>query len=658
MRIEEINIQNYRQLKNVNIILTNPEGKNDLNIIIGKNGTGKTNILNAINWCLYGEEPLLSKDSQGLPLLNLNTIKENENSNQKQKVSVEIVISINHDEKLHFCRQKFYRIYNIDEPPILTEEKFFIRKRDEKGNTTFIDKGEQVATQVERFVPRDISDFFFFDGEKLDNYFKSATSQKIKKATFLISQIDILENQIERKLKDLLKEYRKEAGRASPEIDKVQKELNDVEEQLNGLSKTIEEIKEQRDKFKELVTGCQKRVANIPNTKELNEELQRLKSNIKHNKDILKSKEEIKNDLLMDYIKIIMTWPATKKVFEVLKDRRDKNDIPPKVDRNILNEILDKNLCSICGSELNENNRKNVMSLINKTISSEVLQDLVNIENSLLNFQDKFNCFEENIKNISKEIENYKKNIDETEEQIGKINKKLLGYNDDKIRKWYEELEENEKNLSSEIQKLAEQEHSRQEKEKKQKELKDKLDKEISKLDKLKMIERKISFCSKAISIVSNTKVNIMNSTKEKINEKTNEYFFKLVWKDSSFAKINFDEEYNIKLIHNIGYDCLGTIGAAERELLALSFTLALHSVSGFNAPIIVDTPVARVDNENRENFGHVFANITSSEKQAIILFTPSEYSDSISKIIDLHANKRFNIVMSSDENESQLEEL
>ena len=166
MRIEEINIQNYRQLKNMNIILTNPEGKNDLNIIIGKNGTGKTNILNAINWCLYGEEPLLSKDSQGLPLLNLNTIKENENSKQKQKVSVEIVISINHDEKLHFCRQKFYRIHNIDKPPILTEEKFFIRKQDEKGNTTFIDKEEQVATQVEKFVPRDISDFFFFDGEK------------------------------------------------------------------------------------------------------------------------------------------------------------------------------------------------------------------------------------------------------------------------------------------------------------------------------------------------------------------------------------------------------------------------------------------------------------------------------------------------------------
>jgi DNA sulfur modification protein DndD len=233
-----------------------------------------------------------------------------------------------------------------------------------------------------------------------------------------------------------------------------------------------------------------------------------------------------------------------------------------------------------------------------------------------------------------------------------------LGYNDDKIRKWYEELEENQKNLSSEIQKLAEREHSKKDKEKIQKELKEKLDKEISKQDKLKIIERKISFCSKAISIVSNTKVNIMNSTKEKINDKTNEYFFELVWKDSSFAKINFDEEYNMKLIHNIGYDCLGTIGAAERELLALSFTLALHSVSGFNAPIIVDTPVARVDNENRENFGNVFVNITGSEKQAIILFTPSEYSDSISKIIDLHANKRFNIVMSSDENESQLEEL
>jgi AAA15 family ATPase/GTPase len=75
MRIEKIIAKNYRQFKEIEILL-NKKPDNDLHIAIGRNGTGKTNILNAINWCLYGDEPHLSRDSQQLPFLNLKSIEE------------------------------------------------------------------------------------------------------------------------------------------------------------------------------------------------------------------------------------------------------------------------------------------------------------------------------------------------------------------------------------------------------------------------------------------------------------------------------------------------------------------------------------------------------------------------------------------------------
>lgn len=62
MRIKKIILNNYRQFKNIEINF-NKNSENDLYIIIGKNGTGKTNILNALNWCLYNDEPHLSMDS-------------------------------------------------------------------------------------------------------------------------------------------------------------------------------------------------------------------------------------------------------------------------------------------------------------------------------------------------------------------------------------------------------------------------------------------------------------------------------------------------------------------------------------------------------------------------------------------------------------------
>jgi len=52
MRIDRLVLKNYRQFRNIELPF-NKNSYNDLHVIVGRNGTGKTNILNAINWCLY-----------------------------------------------------------------------------------------------------------------------------------------------------------------------------------------------------------------------------------------------------------------------------------------------------------------------------------------------------------------------------------------------------------------------------------------------------------------------------------------------------------------------------------------------------------------------------------------------------------------------------
>jgi len=81
-----------------------------------------------------------------------------------------------------------------------------------------------------------------------------------------------------------------------------------------------------------------------------------------------------------------------------------------------------------------------------------------------------------------------------------------------------------------------------------------------------------------------------------------------------------------------------------------------LHKLSGFEAPLLLDTPVARVS-KARENLGKVFLDV-SSNKQIILLFTPAEYSEDISKILDTKASSRYNLRLSSDEKELKVEVL
>ena len=59
MRLTAIEIKNFRQYEELSFSF--PQNSNyDLHIIIADNGVGKTNILNAITWCLYEKETYIN----------------------------------------------------------------------------------------------------------------------------------------------------------------------------------------------------------------------------------------------------------------------------------------------------------------------------------------------------------------------------------------------------------------------------------------------------------------------------------------------------------------------------------------------------------------------------------------------------------------------
>ena len=61
IRILEIETENYRQYGGINTIGITEDQKG-FSVIIGENGAGKSNILNAINWCFYKKEPHQKKN--------------------------------------------------------------------------------------------------------------------------------------------------------------------------------------------------------------------------------------------------------------------------------------------------------------------------------------------------------------------------------------------------------------------------------------------------------------------------------------------------------------------------------------------------------------------------------------------------------------------
>lgn len=654
MRIERITLRNYRQFRQAQVTFRKRHDT-DLHFIIGTNGTGKTNLLNAINWCLYGDEPHLSKSSQRLPLVNLKTIARTE-TGKDQEVAVEVRAETEQGSPVTFTRRAVFRKH--DDGQMMHEGTTFeVRFVDEKGNTKIV-TDEDAHVWVERFVPERIREFFFFDGERLDNYFREATGQNIRHAVFQISQIDLLETRVERKLKEILEDLRREAGKTSPQIEEARTKLEQAQAHLDEIEERIVECEKQIAIAKAKVAEYYEKLKGVPDIDALERERGKLLADIEETKALLRAKEEEKKNLLFECGIVLMLWRAIKKAAQVIEEKRREKEIPPPIDRAFLEEVLRSETCNVCGRQLDDKSRDRVRELLQKVkLSSDTAIRLGQMESPLRQFRQRVERFDEQIRRITHEIERYQKELVEFTQKTSELESRIAGYDKERVREWYRERMQFEETRDQNQERLGGLRNMRQEAERARDESERQYKKEVEKEEKAKGLKKKEEFCTRALDIVRRTREAIMRETRERIEGETKRRFIGLLWKKATFEDVRIEADYSISLIHSMGYECLGSVSAGERELLALSFTLALHRASGFDSPILIDTPVARISDVHRENFGKILSEV-STTKQIVLLFTPDEYSEEIRRFLDGRASGRYQLKLSSDEREAKVEGL
>ena len=151
-------------------------------------------------------------------------------------------------------------------------------------------------------------------------------------------------------------------------------------------------------------------------------------------------------------------------------------------------------------------------------------------------------------------------------------------------------------------------------------------------------------------------KKGIIDDIKTQMQDETMSIFDQLLWKKDTYGRVELDDNFRLQLYHKrSGQSCLYSCSAAEKELLALSFTIALHNVSGYDNLLFIDTPVGRVSDVNRENFARVLLEV-SQGKQIILAFTPSEFSDEIKTVLNRTVISSYN-QLTSDEDVTTLKE-
>lgn len=649
MRISKITFKNYRQYSHDEIEFKKTT-KNDLHIFLASNGIGKTNFLNGLNWCLYETEPHLGSKNKALPLVNLTELG---NAKIGDIIKVEVIIQLKTLHKtIWITRSADYRKTEKEEP-FKIDGCFQVHLQDKnnsKGMEIF--SGEDASRELNRILPEAIREFFFFDGERLNNYFINENGLRIETSIKEISKIKNLISMTER-LKKLSDEFQRDLGKKAPMIENCLLKLDKVKKNRDECLSDIEKCKAQIQISRTTIETCKEFLRGQENIDEI--ELQR--EILQKKLDELNEKIRIKNKSLQNHIReysiLIHLYPHFKKLLNYISEKSNSGQLPPPISREILESIILHKKCNICESTLDQLQ----ISKINEKIklydlSSNSARILVEIKGSLEELIHKTLKHKDCSKDILSDLNDIEKLKSETESSINKIDSDLSKYSDqnkEKIRESHKQRQSHEVLLNNNIEKsgmlkahllniendlaIAESE----------------LEKEIKRNESFNDLSNKLTVIKKAISISEIVSEEIISEVREQIRTSTETLFGKLIWKKDTYKELILDDKYEIGLIHKDGYECIGSLSAAERALLALAFTLSLHEISGFDAPLVIDTPVSRISDRNRVNFANALVN-ASQYKQLILFFTPSEYSEEIQSHFENVLSSKTNLFINQDE--------
>lgn len=170
MLLKSISLTDFRQFKGEQTVSFSTSSDKNVTVIMGENGTGKTTFAQAFMWCLYGETDFSDK-----AVLCKSTAQEMVPNSEK---TVRVELKLTHKSVDYvFIRQQVYRKDSAGNIPMPNSAKLTVAYKNKDGQQEFL-PDNQKEYKIKEILPKELSRYFFFDGERIGNMSKEIQSGK------------------------------------------------------------------------------------------------------------------------------------------------------------------------------------------------------------------------------------------------------------------------------------------------------------------------------------------------------------------------------------------------------------------------------------------------------------------------------------------------
>lgn len=607
-------------------------GTNPVVLIGGMNGRGKTTFLEAVLLGLYGSNSFAYTESKYKTYGQYLKSYVNKADGTK-KTYVELEFSLDgSDEEIYLVHREW------DGNTQRIREKIGVKKNGE--DNSFLT--ENWPMFVENILPSALSNFFFFDGEKIAELAVENTDDQMKesiKSLLGISVLDQLNNDIGRIISRLSSASKEDRDLLYLEQLRKKRDIAD-----NDLKDIDDEIQRSLKKIQDLNVELEKKNSEYAiKGGDIVEQRHDLMKQRAHQLALLERYED-------DFFEQIAGAMPLMLVKDLLSDIEEQGRLEQACKTSVMatkkvQSLYDDFVRKYPDAKEALNKFVEFVQEDNEAQKKEEFYGLTDITLFQLN---RLNSYE--LDQCARHVEIQLHRRDESKNKIDEIDNYLSVDIDEKalnrifkrIKELEKEIVTEEVNLASLQQRrttlhgaamIAESEFSKA------------AEQVLSSLESNDDNKRTVKYAHMAIEIVKRYRIRLQQSKTDILAKTMTECYRKLAYKKHLIEEIQMDPvTLDIHYLNGIGEEVeKKKLSAGEKQLMVISLLWALAICSKKKLPVIIDTPLSRLDSIHREALISTY--FPKASDQTIILSTDSEIDQKYYELMKPHIGDEFTLV-------------
>lgn len=619
--------------------LTDQIGDRNITLVGGLNGRGKTTFHDAILLALYGKQAVryIQEKAYSYEKLLLDHI----NKHATDDVTfVAVTLALNENEQYRVKRSWSVRNGKV-------ETKVLVEKNGAEDSYL----GGNWDYYIEEILPFGIARFFFFNNEKITQLADDTSFEQIKASIKSAIGVSTIERSI-RHVDEVIRRKTKTIEAFSKSDDYVS--YKDVETQINTLDQrlaegqqNLNELERQRDHLVAVLEAREKEFWSTGgdlsrNREAIKLEMQRIKD------DVAQTNDQIMKLAVDPSTPLFMCRQLVKQSYDGELDFQDQE--AKRYSDNMIVQKHKELIQRLADSGLDANTIATVKTIISDVLVGHLSDEAVAplkkgmSSTSMMLYE---RLISEVFQTLAQHIENLIDLVNSKEDEwlgldahLGEGTEKTLAM---QLYEKVKSLESDKALVEADIQRQKDAIESMN----RQREIL--VSKRIQLIKALAEKEnaheddaRVLKYAAMSIEVLTEFKQRLQREKVSKLSAMATQCFHELVDKDSLVSQILIDPDtLDVTMLDLDGRELLkNQLSAGEQQMFAISIVWALALSSGYKAPVIIDTPMARLDSAHRTNF--VTKYLPAASSQVMVLSTDEEiygrYLDLVrDKVVDYY---------------------